>query len=170
MEIDDIFKEMEKIQTEEKKSFKIYENTDLYMEDEIKKTFKKRMEDDIHFIMTNYTYPKIMAYFSAAIKNYKRDIITLCIQKIQKEQNLILSARAADMFFISYLKRSVNEIYLCENFKTDYMERSEKYKTLTPIYKEHLKKIIYLYKDRVLTLLNYVIDLYRKIKSNYKQQ
>lgn len=169
MEIDDIFKEMEKIQTEEKKSFKIYENTDLYTENEIEKIFKTRIENDVYHIMNTYTYPKIMAYFSAAIKNYKRDIITLCVQKIQKEQYLKLSSRSADMFFIAYLGRSVNEIYLCENFKTDYMERSEKYKTLTPIYKEHLKKIIYLYKDRVLTLLNYVIDLYRKIKSNYKQ-
>ncbi|MEY0116986.1 hypothetical protein AB7W24_22530 [Providencia rettgeri] len=170
MEIDDIFKEMEKIQSTEKKQLTIAANTYLYMEDEIEKIFKTRIENDVHYIMTTYTYPKIMAYFSAAIKNYKRHIITLCVQKIQKEQDLKLSSRSADMFFIAYLGRSVNEIYLCENFKTDYIKRSEKYKTLTPAYKEHLKKIIYLYKDRVLTLLNYVIDLYRKIKSNYKQQ
>lgn len=145
--------------------YKIYNKTDLFETKEIDILFKNRIKADIYEIRSEYSYPKCMAYYSAAIKNYKRDLIKECLNKIKEEQKIELSVRSADMFFIAFLNRSVNEYYLTSNFKTDYNKREDKYITLTPKYKEHLTQIIELYRERVVYLLNYVIYLYKKIKS-----
>jgi len=106
------------------------------------------------------------AFLSAAIKGYKRDLISICLKKIQQQQQLKLTVRSADVFFRSYLGRSVNMIYLSEMFKTDYLINDDKTKTLNPEYKKHLIKISQLYKDEVLKYLNQVIDLYNTIKNS----
>ena len=104
------------------------------------------------------------AFLSAAIKNYKRDLISLCLKRIKKQQNLKLTVRSADVFFREYLGRSVNMVFLSDRFKTDYLINDDKTKTLNPEYKKHLFNISLLYKEEVLTHLKQIIDLFHSVK------
>lgn len=148
------------------KEFKIKEKKErvddaFFTDEQLINYFKKGMTHRLNVINNNYSGHTKQAYYSAALKNYKRDLIKLHIQEIKRRYNLKLTTRAADMFFYAYLGRSVGEVYLCVNFGEDYNKKDI---ILTADYKKKLSGIIEKHKEEVVKNLNFIISMYRKIK------
>ena len=134
----------------------------FFTDDEILEAFQSRIYKDLTFINKEHdeNFNRKQAYATAAFKNYKRDLITMHINKIKELHNLKLTTRAADIFFIAYLNRSVGEKYLCQNFTSDY----KKDIILTPAYKEKLNSIAAMHSEEVKNKLNALIAIYRITK------
>jgi len=105
------------------------------------------------------------AYLSACIKRHKRNIVKDYILKIAIIEELDLTQRIADLFFIECMGRSVGEFYLNEHFaglqyknnKLTKIKRTSENIVLNPEKKEEVKGIIAKYK-------NQIIDSVEKIK------
>lgn len=105
------------------------------------------------------------AYLSACIKRHKRNIVKDYILKIAIIEELDLTQRIADLFFIECMGRCVGEFYLNEHFaglqyknnKLTKIKRTSKNIVLNPEEKEEVKGIIAKYK-------NQIIDSVEKIK------
>ncbi|MEY0656008.1 hypothetical protein AB7321_20370 [Providencia rettgeri] len=147
---------------EEKKKEEKGEKLRFFTQEELKLMFEKRIRADLIKIKQTSNSKSLQAHCSAALKHYKRDLITLHINKIKHEEGLKLTTRAADLFFMSYLGRSVGEGYLCLNFSGDY----KKDIILTPDYKKKLNGIILKYKEECQDDLYLVISIYRRLKNS----
>jgi len=98
------------------------------------------------------------AYLSACIKRHKRNIVKDYILKIAIIEELDLTQRMADLFFIECIGRSVGEFYLNEHFaglqyknnKLTKIKRTSKAIVLNPAKKEEVKKIIEKYKKKII--------------------
>ncbi|HGO4926835.1 TPA: hypothetical protein MDS32_005481 [Klebsiella pneumoniae] len=147
----------------EKAEEKENEEEKLFTEKQILKLFEDKIWEDLQKIKKECNSKNLQAYCSAALKNYKRNLISLYILKIKEVEDIKLTTRSADMFFINYLGRSVGEKYLCENFGRDF--KSGDKIILTDKYKSELNSIILKYREECVQNLLYIISLYRKFKN-----
>lgn len=147
----------------EKTEEKDNEEEKLFTEKQILKLFEDKIWEDLQKIKKECNSKNLQAYCSAALKNYKRNLISLYILKIKEVEDLKLTTRSADMFFINYLGRSVGEKYLCENFGRDF-KNGDKI-ILTDKYKKELNLIILKYKSECEASLFFIISLYRRFKN-----
>lgn len=144
--------------------FKHLENifkNNLFENEELNEIFKSRIKNELHEITKKANSKNLQAYCSAALKNYKRDLITLHIKKIKEIEQIKLTTRTADLFFMSYLGRSVGEKYLCYHFSSDYNKRDI---ILTPDYKKHIITLIDKYKKQAIDNLFFITSMYKKLK------
>lgn len=148
-----IFNEREEEEKEEK----------LFTEKELLKLFEDKIWEDLQKIKKECNSKNLQAYCSAALKNYKRNLVFYHLDKIKEIEGLKLTTRAADMFFISYLGRSVGEKFLCENFGREF--KSGDKIILTDKYKAELNLIILKYKEEFKENLSFIISLYRRFKN-----
>ena len=147
----------------EKAEEKENEEEKLFTEKQLLKLFEDKIWEDLQKIKMECNSKNLQAYCSAALKNYKRNLVCLCIEKIKEVENLKITTRGADMFFISYLGRSVGEKFLCENFGRDFKAGDSI--ILTEKYKKELNSIILKYREECLDNLTYIISLYRRFKN-----
>lgn len=147
----------------EKAEEKENEEEKLFTEKQLLKLFEDKIWEDLQKIKIECNSKNLQAYCSAALKNYKRELISLYIIKIKEVEGLKLTTRSADMFFISYLGRSVGEKFLCENFGRDFKAGDSI--ILTEKYKKELNSIILKYREECLDNLAYIISLYRRFKN-----
>lgn len=147
----------------EKAEEKENEEDKLFTEKQLLKLFEDKIWEDLQKIKIECNSKNLQAYCSAALKNYKRNLISLYILKIKEVEDLKLTTRSADMFFINYLGRSVGEKYLCENFGRDFKAGDPI--ILTDKYKKELNLIISKYREECLGSLIYIVSLYRKFKN-----
>ncbi|EPJ0509703.1 hypothetical protein ACTBNK_006018 [Klebsiella variicola] len=147
----------------EKAEEKENEEDKLFTEKQLLKLFEDKIWEDLQKIKIECNSKNLQAYCSAALKNYKRNLISLYILKIKEVEDLKLTTRSADMFFINYLGRSVGEKYLCENFGRDFKAGDPI--ILTDKYKKELNLIISKYREECLESLIYIVSLYRKFKN-----
>ena len=147
----------------EKAEEKENEEEKLFTEKQLLKLFEDKIWEDLQKIKRECNSKNLQAYCSAALKNYKRNLVCSHIEKIKEVENLKITTRAADMFFISYLGRSVGEKFLCENFGRDFKTGDSI--ILTEKYKKELSSIILKYREECLENLSYIISLYRRFKS-----
>lgn len=162
---DTMFKQIAAIFNSEavKEHFNIEEDPHfLFEEDYLNELFKERIIKDLYNIKKIASAKNLQAFCSAVLKNYKRDLITLHINKIKEKEGLKLTTRSADIFFIKYLNRSVGEKYLCSHFSNDF----KKDIILTPDYKKQLFILADRYWGQVAHNLNYVVSLYRSLKKS----
>lgn len=152
-----LFKKIEDVLNTDLDSVILFENEDL------DKIFKTRISNELHYIKRTSTSKNLQAFCSAALKNYKRDLITLHIKEIKKIEKIKLTTRTADLFFMAYLGRSVGEKYLCHNFTEDYNNKDI---ILTPEYKKHIHKIIEKYKTQTYSNLMFVKSMYDSLKKS----
>lgn len=151
---DDIFKPLTSIFNKEENK--------LFTEKELVELFEDRIWYGLKEVKNKSNSKNLQAHCSAALKNYKRYLILLHIEKIKEIEDLKLTTRAADMFFINYLGRSVGEEFLCDNFGRDFKIGDNI--ILTPKYKEKLNEIILKYKEECQLNLAFIISMYRKFK------
>lgn len=147
----------------EKAEEKENEEEKLFTEKQLLKLFEDKIWEDLQKIKRDCNSKNLQAYCSAALKNYKRNLISLYILKIKKVEDLKLTTRSADMFFINYLGRSVGEKYLCENFGRDF--KAGDAIILTGNYKKELNLIILKYKSECEASLFFIVSLYRRLKN-----
>ena len=147
----------------EKAEEKENEEDKLFTEKQLLKLFEDKIWEDLQKIKRECNSKNLQAYCSAALKNYKRELISLYILKIKEVEGLKLTTRSADMFFISYLGRSVGEKFLCENFGRDFKIGDSI--ILTDNYKKELNLIILKYKSECEVSLIFIISLYRRFKN-----
>ena len=147
----------------EKAEEKENEEEKLFTEKQLLKLFEDKIWEDLQKIKMECNSKNLQAYCSAALKNYKRNLVCLCIEKIKEVENLKITTRGADMFFISYLGRSVGEKFLCANFGRDFKKGDQI--ILTDKYKGELNLIISKYADECEKNLINIISLYRKLKN-----
>lgn len=138
----------------------LLEDIKFFSEEELKLKFEQQIILDLTNIKRKANAKNLQALCSAALKNYKRDLITLHINIIKNNYNLKLTTRAADLFFIAFLGRSIGEKYLCKNFGGDFKGQI----ILTEKYKSKLSLIIEYHTFEVYKNLCFVIDLYKKQK------
>lgn len=155
--LNSIFNEKTEDKEEEEKLFTEKELSDLF------ELFEEKMWEDLKKIKRECNQKNLQAYCSAALKNYKRNLVCSHIEKIKEVENLKITTRAADMFFISYLGRSVGEKFLCANFGRDFKKGDQI--ILTDKYKGELSLIIAKYADECEKNLINIISLYRKLKN-----
>ena len=147
----------------EKAEEKENEEDKLFTEKQLLKLFEDKIWEDLQKIKRECNSKNLQAYCSAALKNYKRNLVCLHIDKIKEIEGLKLTTRAADMFFIRYLGRSVGEKFLCENFGREF-KKGDKI-ILTDKYKSELNLIILKYKGEFEGNLSFIISLYRRFKN-----
>jgi len=98
------------------------------------------------------------AYLSACIKRHKRNIVKDYILKIAIIEELDLTQRIADLFYIECIGRSVGEFYLNEHFsglqyknnKLTKIKRTSETIVLNIVKKEEVKEIIGKYKNQII--------------------
>ena len=157
---DEMFKRLESIFNNEQKISLLNDVEFKCLEEKLEdKHIKRLLGIKESLLRKEINCRQVQAYCSAALKSLKRRTIFFYLEEICVAENLTLTVRGADLFYIKYLGRSVGEEFL-----SVYGRKGEHNVILTPAYKEYLTAIANKYEDTVTKGLDKSISLYRSAK------